>query len=246
MTFFISASKLNSFFSCPAQYDYGRRLAPLTKDMFLEDGSAAHRLLAKELPGKLTPRARSFYEQLKLMYDEKGYAPLWVEEGKLVVEKKQLVTLYKGVKLVRVIDAFATVDGEYVLIDWKTAVWPWRGLSDTKSPLGGPVPAAMGFQATAYLMPPDDPAPFPWPTRIDFLVASERGGMGIHTYRRNEEDEANLIEAVKQVKATKVFPKHRSSSCFYCQFKHACFETPGWERLYEAKGKVDHAKDSNK
>jgi CRISPR/Cas system-associated exonuclease Cas4 (RecB family) len=246
VTHYISASKLNSFFQCPAQYAYSRTYEPLTKDKFLEDGTAAHALLAGERPAKLTVRARAFYEQLQLLYKEGGYTPLWLDENdKPRVEMRQVVALGKKLKLVRVIDALANVDGEAVLIDYKTAVWPWRKLRDGKVPAGvNPVPQSMGFQATAYLIPPDEPTPFKWPTRIDFLVASERGGMSVHTYRSSKDDVANLIDAANMVTDATVFPKHRGSSCAFCQFKDACFGTAGWQKMYLEKGK-DNAK-SNK
>ena len=204
----------------------------------MADGTAAHALLAGQKPPKLSPRARSFYERLQFMYAEMDYTPLWLdEEGKPVVELRQVVPLSKSIKLVRVIDAFAkTKDGEAVLIDYKTTVWPWRLLFESKSATN-PVPQSMGFQATAYLIPPNEPTPFAWPNRIDFLVASERGGLAVHTYRQSPEDMANLLDAIQVVHKAKLFPKHSGNGCAFCSYKEACFGTPGWEALYEKKGK---------
>lgn len=251
--FYVSASALNSFYSCMAQWDFGRRLEPLFKDNFLEDGSAAHAMMEGKVPTKFSIRARSFYEQLIALYEERGYTPLWVEDGKPKAEVRQVVTLNKNLRLVRVIDAFAkTKEGEPVLLDWKTAVWPWRPITlPGVKPLPdlNPVPQSMGFQAAAYLITPDDPksVPFEWPTRIDFLVASEKGGMDVHTYRWNDEGEVNLLNAADAmqawVKGKMPLPKHRSSGCGFCSFAPACYELPGWEALYKEK---EHGNKENK
>ncbi len=241
MTFRISASKLNAYYSCPAQFDFGRRLEPLTKDVFLQDGNDAHLLMAGGKPETLSPRARSFYEQLTSLYHSCGYMPLWEAKGKPVVELKQELALTPNIQLVRIIDAFAMdKSGEAVLIDYKTAVWPWRTIGDAK---GNPVAQAMGFQAAAYLIPPVEPAPFKWPTRIDFLVASERGGSDVHTYRYNQKDVDNLIEACEVIAAAKTYPKHKGSGCYYCPMNQCCYETPNWKKAYRTKkGKTNGKK----
>ena len=242
--FQVSVSKANSFFTCMAQYDYGRKLEPLDKNAFLDDGTAAHQLLAGVAPDKLSVRARSFYEQLKLLYDSKGYKPLWTENGKPVVERRQEFMLTDNIRLVRVVDAFATVDGEATLIDWKTAVYPWREVANAANPLEhGVTPQSMGFQAAAYLIPSTDNVPFHWPARIDFLVASERGGMGIHTYRYNEEDIKNFIASAEIMRKAKTFPKHRGGHCAFCVFNQACYNLPNWQSLYKEKKGSKHGKN---
>lgn len=236
--FQVSVSKANSFFICMRQYAYGRELEPLGKNAFLDDGTAAHQLLAGVAPDKLSVRARSFYEQLKLLYDSKGYKPLWMEEGKPAVERRQEFMLTPNIRLVRVVDAFAVVDGEATLIDYKTAVYPWREVEGSRA-----VPQSMGFQAAAYLIPPAEPLPFEWPTRIDFLVASERGGMGIHTYRYNAEDVENFIASAEIMRKAKTFPKHRGGHCAFCVFNQACYNLPNWQSLYREKKGKTHGKN---
>jgi CRISPR/Cas system-associated exonuclease Cas4 (RecB family) len=236
-----SASDLNTFYECPAKYDFSQRLTPKEVPSFFADGTAAHAILAGEQPYKISPRGRAFANRLKDLYKGMGYSPAVVtEDHKPMVEVRQEVSI-GGARFKRIIDAFAfTKDKELVLIDYKTGSAPYIEL-------GGFAPQTMGFQAVAYLVPPrkaDNPFKQDWPTRIDFLHAPERGESKVYPYRYDAEDNKNLVQAVNLMKVAVMstqFPKVRGYHCnnskVKCPFYEACFETPGWEKLYKKRTK---------
>lgn len=199
--------------------------APLSVDRELQDGIDAHALVAKQTNAlAVSPRAALFAARFVRM--EQGYTMYdWREQYQRVT--------WAGITFRRIIDAGGEISyGDPVLIDYKTATWPW----ETK---GGMTAKASGFQGTIYLLPPADLGPFTrWPEMMDYLVAPERGQDQIFTYMRNEADESNLVDAVAMVEegvAKKRFPKQQGFGCKYCPFYDMCYRTDGWQKKYKRK-----------
>ena len=227
MTFYISPSRLSSFYTCPASYQYRMNWERKELPPAIRDGIAAHQMLSDEVPERMTSRARSFFEALSSMRREGGYEIL-------ASEVRQEIPLGDDIILVRVIDAIAKLNGVPILVDYKTATWPWKAIDGT-----GLYPKAMGFQAVAYLIPPPDPSPLKrWPEKIDFLVAPEKGAEAVYSYEYFEEDQDNLMQAIELVRSAGVYPRNRSYGCNYCSFMEMCYGLPRWEDLYLPKGEL--------
>ena len=163
MTFYVSPSGLTIFFNCPAQFRYKQQwksLAP-TPQFFL-DGTHAHQAMEGTMNPESSRASDKYFERLHDMEKDLGYEVLHRE-------LRQKVPLGNDIMLVRVIDAVVLYEGVPMLVDYKTATWPWRRLASGIAPKGS------GFQPAAYLIPPEElPEGLDeWPTRIAFLVAAK-------------------------------------------------------------------------
>ena len=231
-----SPSRMSDFFSCPAKFKYHQDfkiVGEMEPVPALENGTAVHALLEGKIDGfTMNPEVDWYFKKINNLRHEEGYEIIGTETFQTVdVGDHQLM---------RVIDAFAFIGDEPVLVDYKTASWKWDSFADR-------YPQAKGFQATAYLIPPDDPAPFEeWPTRIDFLIAPRwemvdnrrlTGTPEVVSYYQNDEDLQNLIDALDHIASTKVFVKNRGYNCRTCSMAGLCFDLPNMEGMYERKKK---------
>ena len=118
---------MSSFFTCPAQFQYRKawkKVGTLAKA--LRDGSAAHSVMEGKTPLKMSARATRYAHSLQEL--RQGYRIV-------ASEQKQFVPIEGGIVLVRIIDALALLDDDTpVLIDYKTAEWPWKSIEGTKVP----------------------------------------------------------------------------------------------------------------
>jgi hypothetical protein len=223
--FYVSPSGLNSFFTCQAQYVYGRMWKAKVLSDTLKDGLDAHMMMCGWSHQDIGASAQAavFAEGLKRLEKENGYHII-------DRERKQRFQLARGIDLVRIIDAIAVKDGVGVLIDYKTGNWPWTKVGDY-------VPKAMGWQSKAYLVPPP-PGIIQlteWPKELHYLVVTKKGKPAIFTYSHVKEDKKELVAAARQLKNVEksIYLKHRSWICpKYCDFNLICFDVPGWERHY--------------
>lgn len=224
--FYTSASALEAFFACPARYQFRKKWITKSFNKDLQDGLDAHSVMAGDIPAKMSRWAHNFTKDLRTLIDMGGYDILETEE-------KQFVEIVDGLIIVRIIDAIALdIDaGELVLIDYKTGTWPWSQIGEEPDRV---CPKAYTFQATSYLIPPDDEAE--WPTEIHFLVATQKGPPIVFKYHYNQEDVSNLFEAIGHVRDNRHLSiKHRGYTCRTCEFAPLCFEIPNYEDLYERK-----------
>lgn len=226
--FYISASALEAFFACPARYQFRKKWITKSFNKDLQDGLDAHSVMAGEIPAKMSRRALNFTKDLRTLIDREGYD---IRE----TEEKQFVEVEGGIVIVRVIDAIAMdIDaGELVLIDYKTGTWPWSQIGEEPDKI---CPKAYTFQATSYLIPPNDVPEASWPTEIHFLVATQKGPPVVFKYHFNWDDHSNLREAIEHVREnSQLNLKHRGYTCRTCEFAPLCFEIPNYEDLYERK-----------
>lgn len=225
-TLTLSPSGLEAFFQCPARYQYAKAWAKVKLDPELKDGVDAHALMAGEDYHTVRPStvALNFVAKLHELLTDGGYTrvPGW-SERKLTWPGPRA-----GLTLRGIVDDLAWVDGRLVVIDYKTGTWPWFELPDGTAPK-----AAGSFQGVVYTTPPAGFQPSQavpaWPEEIHYLTVSQRGPSKIYRYRQDAAGCENLAQAVGQVGAAKVFPKHRGSHCRYCPFVSKCLdqEQPG-------------------
>ncbi len=129
------------------------------------------------------------------------------------------------------IDAVAELDGETVLIDFKTGANGWKR---RKLETGEIVYfQALSNQGTIYLTPPAGVKD--WPIEMHYLHAPNNGVTKVHPYYQNEDDRQNLIRLATLMKDAADrgwFPKNKGWQCNNCDWMHCCWETPGWNRYY--------------
>lgn len=222
--FVIHQSDLNAYFDCPARYRLTHKWSPLVPPAPLRIGGQTHKLLEGLDPEQiesLDPAAVRFYERLRQLESDHGY--------KIIArEVHQIIPIAPGVLLDRRLDALAKTDtGLRVVLDYKTATWPWSTYHTTQ---GEVAPKAMGFQAPGYLIPPPDED---WPARMDFIVAPERDKKGkVFTFIRSAEEEENFLAAVEIVRKAKVFPMVKGHKCDGCTMRGPCLDEIDWQSHY--------------
>lgn len=237
--FRVSASALDKFFQCPAKYAFSRKLRPKDTKPWFVWGREAHQMMEGvelEDPEFISQR---YYHKLKKLKEDRGYEII-------DHEIEQVVDLTDEIELVRKIDALAVRNGEYVLVDWKTASSEWLEIQMEGYTIA---PKGSGFQAAAYVWPAGDDALAEygldhWPEQIDFVAAFRDGNKvkdgGVFPYFRNQADEDNLIQAAEDLHSRArdgIIVKNRGFNCKYCDFLSVCYQAPGWEKEYERRGK---------
>lgn len=238
--FYISASALGNYFTCPRKYKLSREWTPIKTTPDLKDGIDAHAMLAGgETKDSYTNRARYFYDQLRHL--SRLYEILETEKMDEVNLSQALNLTGRPIVVRRIIDVKATQNSKPLILDYKTARWMWKVYPDN----GGRtiIPKALTFQSVLYLIPPTDKKnvrPFKrWPTEMRYLVADEQGVTRTFTYDQEEQDwegdVRNLIEAINAVRSAAAYPAVRGLSCDFCQFMSACYQTAGWEAEYEKR-----------
>ena len=236
MTFHISPSGINSFYTCPAQFRYNQQwqsIAPTAQHLL--NGTHAHKAMEGTVDPDASKQAMRYFKQLYEMEKKMNYEVLYREV-------RQKIPLGDDIILVRVIDAIVMLNGVPTLVDYKTSAWPWPRLASGIAPKGS------GFQPAAYLVPPTElPEELDeWPTQILFLVASQKepyhskigeSKQEIHTYNFNEEDDVNLMRAIMYIKEVSEYVKVKGHACGFCDFKTMCFKEEGFEMEYREKKK---------
>jgi len=154
---------------------------------------------------------------------------------------KHIAPLIEGkVELFGYIDVVAELEGEPILVDYKTGGRPWK---ETKTSAGEIVVAkARGFQGPIYLTPPyvDEYFGGEWAGRMDYLYAPNEGVTHVYEYYRNDSDHQNLIRAATMIYEAAErgwFPKNQGWLCGNCDWYHVCYQTPNWERYHKEKHK---------
>ena len=228
--FYVSVSGLGKFFTCPAMYDYSRKYVytgPLSPA--LQMGINVHAALAGTKDEEELSTTEAVYLKklriLELPYEIQGR------------ELQQDVPLTVGIRLVRVVDALARLEGEPVLLDYKTARVPWFTIS-------GHVPEAWGWQASAYLIPPEDVKE--WPKQIHFLTAPLEGQPEVHAYSRILKDLDHVKQAALIVRSAVRYgwlPKRQGWLCKNCDFADLCYDVPNWWQTVRLKKEVRNGQD---
>lgn len=222
-----SPSALSKFFTCPAQYTYSRKYRPIETADWLGLGLQVHAMMEGEKIENPEYRAIKLAGELKRMRD--------VMEYEILEQEAYQIVPFRGHEIDRRIDAIAKRKDKYVLIDWKTAGKEW-----TYYEKGGQLvaPKGAGFQAAAYLIPPEEHNLPAWPDEIHFIVAPLSGNPRIFIYERNPEDEDNLEQAILMLAEYKkhgIMVKNKGFVCAYCDFDAVCYDLPGWQEYYEER-----------
>lgn len=243
----ISASGMNSFFTCPMAYWLGTQYRPAKTPQHFIDGSSVHKLMeGKEAP-EASQRAKEYYQTLKETQEKWD---ILIDPAHHEIE--QIFEIYPGINLHRIIDAIGFVNSVPVLIDWKTSssldYWDKVSQAWIQSGYSSIAPKASGFQALAYLLPPPKEmlkalGLDSWPQTIYFVVGTSRREAGIFPYSIQEGDTEVLISAARIMAGSikqGLFPRVRGEAChsntpIQCGMLQACFETKGWEALYVEK-----------
>lgn len=228
----VSASALDMFFSCPAKLKYATQYQRDPLPDILKDGVDAHALLARQEAVTASITAIGYFESLwdlKCAYN----IEIWKQEF------TQMVNLGEDIYLKRIIDGIGEWQGRPVLLDWKTCEkgeWPWFRRGREKI-----VPKSLGFQAVAYLIPPED-YDEDWPDTLLFIVSDAQGHGNVYAYNRSLEAEANFRDACRlfaHAVRNDLFPHYRGQACgqlgarWQCNYLECCYNLPGWETLYK-------------
>lgn len=229
--FVVSNSGLRQFYSgCPAKYTFYKKynLAILPPPLIF--GLQVHKMVEEGLPQphKTNMAVYEIASKLLRMVKKLGY--------KIIDQEiDHLAPLTDDIWVAGRIDAVAELEGEPVLIDFKTGAYGWK---KRRLETGEIVYfQAMGTQGTIYTTPPIGSDA--WPDRLDYLLASSNGRTQVHTYYNNEEDRQNLIRMatiMKDASDRGWFPKVVNYQCHDCNFMHACWKTPNWEQYYVERG----------
>ena len=132
---------------------------------------------------------------------------------------------------------------EVVLIDYKSATWPWKKKLDI-------YPKAQSFQAPIYLIQPDKSVlqklnlPY-WPSELHFLVAPEKGQPVIVRRGVGHGDYKELDSAVQRIIKEKDWSPRRGFQCSYCPFFEKCNGLPGERNLYVKRKIRDYASEED-
>ena len=212
----------------------------------LKFGIEVHDLIERGLSGETLydkKKAEEFEGDAKAL-ERAERALNWVKKSGyeiLALEEKHIAPLTDDIQLFGIIDCVALdKEGTPVLIDWKTATSNW---TLTKLESGEKVYiGAGGWQGPVYLTVPYESSilrPSAWPDIMKYVVIPTSGTVGVYTYEKNEADDQALLQACQAVShATNQgwFPKNKGTwTCNRCDFKHACYKTPGWQKYYDKR-----------
>jgi hypothetical protein len=220
----LSASSIDRFFTCPQQYALSKLWTPTAPPApALVQGLAVHAIMAgQKRITKTTPEAvRWHVKKMKEMDRQYTISQREVES----VEQ-----LCEGIKILRRIDALGvTLEGEPVVIDYKTATYAWDELAYQVYPKGE------GFQTACYLFGDDTP------DRMDYLVSCEKGTTQVITTRFEVGRFGNLLIAAKLIQKASddaYFPAHKGWLCRYCAMTGPCYQSPGWRTMYKRRKEI--------
>ena len=233
----VSASALNQFMSgCPARYTFYQKFNMVKVPPAMDFGIRVHRMLESGLPNPHTTPAdldaAEIAERLLNLVEKAGYKIL--EQ-----EVRHIAPLTADIQVFGIIDAIAELDGEPVLIDFKTGARQWKKWKTEDGEVF--VPKALGFQGPIYLTPPNLGSTSDywkgkvWPGELHYLLAPNDGPTTIYHYYDSVEDRQNLIRACTMLKDAVDrgwFPLNRGWLCADCDWFPACYRTVGWERHY--------------
>lgn len=226
---YISPTRLQRWFElgCPARWNFERNWEPKAKNEWAERGTLVHAMLdgSKKLKDVKDLSALRLYQKLK---DALAFSDLEIESMEL--EQTIPIKELEDVMLVRRIDVKGKLNGQSVLLDYKTAGVEWKSIGDI-------VPQTYTFQGPGYLYPPPDLPE--WPTTMHYLVVPlYRGTVHFHPYHKNAPDDLNFLEAVKMLRDAIIGdyqPKIRGKGCLDCDMAPVCYDIPGWKKLYTPK-----------
>jgi CRISPR/Cas system-associated exonuclease Cas4 (RecB family) len=215
---YLSATAITDFLGCP--YKFKLRSMWGIKEPVDNLGLRVHRAMQDGVaPSDMT--AARLYKQLNFLLKENNIS---VQEK----EKRYADSLNSGIVFTRVLDVVGNVSKVPVIVDYKTASWPWDIVE-------GIVPQARTIQAAAYLMPMGY---VNWPTMLYFLVVNSRTSPQTFVYHRNVKDEKNLLKTMELIvwaDTNNCFPSNPGKSCVWCDWAAACFKTDGWEKKYKKR-----------
>lgn len=233
----ISNSKLSQFLSgCPAKAVFYKKYNMKKMPPALDFGIKVHSMVEAGLPNP-HPEAQDFAvhetaERLLNLVDKAGYTIL-------AQEVRHIAPLTKDIDVFGIIDAIAELDGEPVLLDFKTGARAWQKRKLASGEVV--VPKAMGFQGSIYLTPPYPESTSDywegevWPNELHYLLAPKTGTTQVYKFYEDVWARQNLIHAAQlyaEAERTGKFPKNRGWMCSNCDWMHVCWETPGWEERY--------------
>jgi CRISPR/Cas system-associated exonuclease Cas4 (RecB family) len=144
-------------------------------------------------------------------------------------ERKEEIDI-GGVKFVRIIDGLANDEEGGLLVDYKTASWPWD-VVETED--GYFAPKAHTIQTPAYLYNPSDDDR---PERLVYLIAPSRSKKDQSFYVEHDPDrEQWFLDVLDEAVTCKEFPANYGYGCKFCTMQDVCLKTNGWEEKYEEK-----------
>jgi len=225
--FTISHSGLRQFFSgCPAKYPFYQKYKLTLLPSYYTFGLEVHRLVEEGLtkPHEVDYRVYEVASKMLRMVKKLGY--------KIIDQEiDHYAPLTDDIWVAGRIDAVAELDGDTVLLDFKTSANGWK----TRKLETGEIVTfqALGTQGTIYLTPPLGVTD--WPLEMHYLLAPTDGKTAVHKYYYNEPDRQNLIQLATLMKDASDrgwFPKMKGYQCNQCDWMHACWQTPGWEKYY--------------
>jgi hypothetical protein len=234
----ISKTALETYLSgCSWRYQLYKRYTRLKVSPAETFGIAVHQLMQHGLPpaGSEPTVDLDAYEvarKLFLLENNLGYKIL----GR---EVKHFGLLVPDIQVFGIIDAVAELNGEPVLIDYKTSSRAWKEVVGA----GGEIIVAKsrGFQGPIYLTPPREYKYFTgksWAKQLHYLIAPENGVTAVHIFSENDADRRNLIQAAQMLKRAVdagEFPLNEGWLCDSCEWLHACRQTPKWQQYHGEK-----------
>jgi CRISPR/Cas system-associated exonuclease Cas4 (RecB family) len=217
---------------CPYKFPLYKKYTRESLSKAEKFGIEVHKMMERGLPNP--PEITDAYEiayKLQTMTNNLGYK---------IIDREvtHIAPLTEGIQVFGIIDAVAELDGEPILIDYKTGARKW---ADVKTIHGELItPKSVGYQGPVYLTRPYEDKYFggEWAGELHYLLAPNNGVTQVYKYHQNDTDDQNLIRTAKIIKdaADKGwFPKNRGWLCGSCSYKHACYETPNWKKYHKVK-----------
>ena len=165
----------------------------------------------------------------------------------LARELKQSWELLPGIWYTRIIDVVGVIDNQPFILDYKTAMAPWKTIASE----GGKTisPRAQTLQAPGYMITPPESVVEPelwsrlggqWPKQIVFTVAPLRGRGQIFETRMTPMLERNFMDTAVLAKAQydqygPAMLHNYGKACDWCNYARACHHTPGWELVFKER-----------
>ena len=237
----LSKTSIEQFMSgCNYKYPLYKKYTMKKMSPAMQFGIDVHQMLEEGVPqfaneDTIDIRVYEIAQKLETMTNKLGYHIL-------DREVKHIAPLTKDIQVFGIIDVVAELDGEPVLIDYKTAAQTWKTVTTQEGELI--VPKAVGFQGPIYLTTPyagsssDYWGDGLWPGELHYLLAPTNGLTKVHKYYDNATDRENLLQAARQIKAAVdagAFPKNRGWMCGQCDWKNVCYQTRDWRKYHEEK-----------
>lgn len=240
---YLSPTGLMDFAGCQATLYYRMKYKIEEED---EDnfGSAAHLIMAEE-------RAATSEDAKEVGAYVRKFREIEESLGIRVLarELRQSWELLPGIMYTRIIDVVGLIDGKPWILDYKTAIMPWKTIATR----GGKIisPRAQTLQAPGYMLTPPSDIVTPelwgklggvgnWPKQIVFAVAPMRGRAQIFDTDNSPFLESNFMETAKQAKTMydqygAAMLHNYGKACDWCNFARACHQSPGWELVFKER-----------